>query len=218
MGLFDIFKKKDCEICGKEVGMLGYKKLQDGEICNACAKQLSPWFEDRKGSTVAQIQAQLDYRRRNAEELKNFQPTRVYGDYEYMFVEERDGVPFRFCVSRSKDYLKENADLVLFENVQEVIIDIDDNANEQQNENSDEVTYDLSYKFRVSLMIRDVPWFDNINFELNSADVEVFGVYTRYEDCVTAADFKLYEEVYPAFVANYRKYKNMCEEIQAMCR
>ena len=41
MGLFDIFKKKDCEICGKEVGMLGYKKLQDGEICNACAKQLS---------------------------------------------------------------------------------------------------------------------------------------------------------------------------------
>ena len=103
MGLFDVFKKKDCEICGKEVGMLGYKKLQDGEICNACAKQLSPWF-------------------------------------------------------------------------------------------------------------------DNINFELNSGDVAVFGVYTRYEDCVTAADFKLYEEVYPAFVANYRKYKTMCEEIQAMCR
>ncbi len=32
MGLFNIFKKKDCEICGKEVGMFGYKKLEDGEI------------------------------------------------------------------------------------------------------------------------------------------------------------------------------------------
>ena len=27
MGLFDRFKKQDCEICGKEVGMFGYKKL-----------------------------------------------------------------------------------------------------------------------------------------------------------------------------------------------
>ena len=25
MGLFDRFKKQDCEICGKEVGMFGYK-------------------------------------------------------------------------------------------------------------------------------------------------------------------------------------------------
>ena len=33
MGLFDAFKKKDCEICGKEVGLFGYKKLEDGGIC-----------------------------------------------------------------------------------------------------------------------------------------------------------------------------------------
>ena len=44
MGLFDVFKKKDCEICGKEVGMFGYKKLKDGEICKDCVKLLSPWF------------------------------------------------------------------------------------------------------------------------------------------------------------------------------
>ena len=36
MGLFDRFKKQDCEICGKEVGMFGYKKLEDGEICKDC--------------------------------------------------------------------------------------------------------------------------------------------------------------------------------------
>ena len=31
MGLFDRFKKQDCEICGKEVGMFGYKKPEDGK-------------------------------------------------------------------------------------------------------------------------------------------------------------------------------------------
>ena len=55
MGLFDRFKKQDCEICGKEVGMFGYKKLEDGEICKDCVKLLSPWFDDRRHSTVAQI-------------------------------------------------------------------------------------------------------------------------------------------------------------------
>ena len=60
MGLFDVFKKKDCEICGKEVGMFGYKKLEDGEICKDCVKLLSPWFDDRRHSTVAQIKQQLE--------------------------------------------------------------------------------------------------------------------------------------------------------------
>ena len=126
MGLFNIFKKTDCESCGKEVGMFGYKKLKDGEICKDCVKLLSPWFEERRESTVAQIKEQLAYRARNAEELKDFQPTKTFGDNYYMFVEERDGIPYRFCVSQSEDYVKENADLVLFENVEEVIIDIED--------------------------------------------------------------------------------------------
>ena len=30
MGLFDVFKKKDCEICGKEVG----------KFCQSCGSQL----------------------------------------------------------------------------------------------------------------------------------------------------------------------------------
>ena len=59
MGLFDVFKKKDCEICGKEVGLFGYKKLEDGEICKDCVKLLSPWFDDRRHSTVDQIKQQL---------------------------------------------------------------------------------------------------------------------------------------------------------------
>ena len=31
MGLFDVFKKKECDICGGEIGMLGNRKLEDGK-------------------------------------------------------------------------------------------------------------------------------------------------------------------------------------------
>ena len=56
MGFFKkLFEKKDCEICGGEIGLLGNRKLVDGDMCKSCAAKLSPWFEDRKESTVAQI-------------------------------------------------------------------------------------------------------------------------------------------------------------------
>ena len=32
-------------------------------MCKACAAKLSPWFSERRQSTVAEIQAQLDYRK-----------------------------------------------------------------------------------------------------------------------------------------------------------
>ena len=42
MGLFD---KKVCDICGEKIGLLGNRKLDDGNLCKDCAKKLSPWFE-----------------------------------------------------------------------------------------------------------------------------------------------------------------------------
>ena len=33
MGLFDnLFKKKNCDICGNEIGLLGNRKLEDGNL------------------------------------------------------------------------------------------------------------------------------------------------------------------------------------------
>ena len=62
MGFFKkLFEKKDCEICGGEIGLLGNRKLVDGDMCKMCAAKLSPWFEDRRESTVAQIKEQLAY-------------------------------------------------------------------------------------------------------------------------------------------------------------
>ena len=41
MGLFD---KKYCSICDEKIGLLGNRKLSDGNLCKDCAAKLSPWF------------------------------------------------------------------------------------------------------------------------------------------------------------------------------
>ena len=69
MGLFD---KKVCDICGEKIGLLGNRKLDDGNLCKDCAKKLSPWFEERRHSTVEDIKKQLAYREQNKEAVRNF--------------------------------------------------------------------------------------------------------------------------------------------------
>ena len=54
MGLFD---KKYCDICGEKIGLLGNRKLEDGNCCKNCARKLSPWFSERRHSTVDEIRA-----------------------------------------------------------------------------------------------------------------------------------------------------------------
>lgn len=49
MGLFGkLFDKKECAVCGGEIGLLGARKLEDGSICKNCAAKLSPWFSERR--------------------------------------------------------------------------------------------------------------------------------------------------------------------------
>lgn len=67
MGLFD---KKYCDICGEKIGLLGNRKLDDGNLCKECAKKLSPWFEERRHSTVEDIKQQLEYREANKEKYR----------------------------------------------------------------------------------------------------------------------------------------------------
>ena len=81
MGLFGkLFEKKICSICGGDIGLLGNRKLADGNLCKKCAQKLSPWFDERRESTVAQIDEQLRDRERNLEELRGFSSSREVGD------------------------------------------------------------------------------------------------------------------------------------------
>ena len=83
MGLFGkMFEKKECSICGGEIGLLGNRKLADGNLCKNCAKKLSPWFEERRQSTVEDIRRQLDYREMNKEAVRAGGPG-ISGDKRY---------------------------------------------------------------------------------------------------------------------------------------
>lgn len=179
MGLFDRFKKQDCEICGKEVGMFGYKKLEDGEICKDCVKLLSPWFEDRRHTTVAQIKEQIAYRQQNAKELENFTISRQIGKNEYiMYIEEIDGIPTRFFVTNHSDYKAVNPDIIFFKDVISCVSDVDERLEEIKQRNSEgqmvsyrPPRYKHHHDFYIRMEIRNNPYFHEIKFRINSSDI-----------------------------------------------
>ena len=118
--------------------MFGYKKLEDGEICKDCVKLLSPWFEDRRHATVAQIKEQLAYREQNAKEHENFTISRKIGDEEcFMYIEEVGGVPTRFFVTSRSDYKAENPDIISFKDVASCVTDIQVRDEEIKQKNSE---------------------------------------------------------------------------------
>ena len=85
MGLFD---KKYCDFCGSKIGLLGNKKLEDGNMCKDCASKLSPWFSDRRHTTKAEIAEQLDYREKNKAAVREFTATRKIGNYMKLILDE----------------------------------------------------------------------------------------------------------------------------------
>ena len=116
MGLFDAFKKKNCDICGGEIGLLGNRKLEDGNMCKNCAKKLSPWFDERRHSTIEQINDQLAYREANKEKVAAFHTTRVFGEVDKLYLDEDAGV-FLVTDRAIKDWAEANPDVVPFGDV-----------------------------------------------------------------------------------------------------
>ena len=86
-----LFEKKQCSICGGDIGLLGNRKLEDGNCCKNCAAKLSPWFSDRRSSTVEEIKAQIDMREQNKELVKAFNTTRTMGRSTKVYVDENAG-------------------------------------------------------------------------------------------------------------------------------
>ena len=83
MGFFD---KKYCDVCGEKIGLLGNRKLEDGNLCKDCAAKLSPFFSERKSSTVEEIKQQLFH---DVEErLAQFRSTPEYLEYLSQRIQE----------------------------------------------------------------------------------------------------------------------------------
>ena len=126
MGLFD---KKYCSVCGDKIGLLGNRKLEDGNLCKNCARKLSYWFDDRRHSTVDEIKAQLAYREENLEKVKAFNITRSIGRGTVLAIDEDKG---QFMVVRTRDMMDENPDVVDISDVTGCDFDIDEDRNEEK--------------------------------------------------------------------------------------
>ena len=220
MGLFDAFKKKDCEICGKEVGIFGYKKLEDGEICKDCVKLLSPWFDDRRHSTVEQIKAQLAYREENKVALNAFRPTVAYGERYTLRAEVVNGVPTRFVIERGDNYKDENADIVNFKDVTSFNIDVREHNREIKYRNSkgEEVSYhppryEYSYDFYAEIHVNH-PYFDDMRFQINRDTINLETVESR-----SGLGINLFGSGFdPTLYPEYRQIRAECDELEELFR
>lgn len=175
MGLFD---KKFCDICGDKIGLLGNRKLDDGNMCKDCAKKLSPLFSDRRRSTVEEIKQQLAYREQNRQYLRSFTPDRVFGDDKKFFIDSSKGA---FVISRrsQNNWDEENPDIISISAVNSCNLRIDQDEEElyYENANGESVSYNpprYSYKFTFVLEFNvNNPYFDDFEVKLNNIEVEM---------------------------------------------
>ena len=190
MGLFGkMFEKKTCAFCGEDIGLFGNRKLEDGNMCKECASLLSPWFSDRKNSTVAEIQEQLLYREENKAKLEAFHTTRSLGRNVKVLVDEEQNL---FMVSRTRNIKEENPDILAFSQVTGCDLDIDEERHEITYEDKDgnEVSYNpkrYEYEYNFYMIIRvNHAYFDEIKFLLNQSSVIGKGTeYNQYKEMGT---------------------------------
>lgn len=184
MGLFD---KKYCDICGEKIGLLGNRKLEDGNLCKDCARKLSPFFSERRKSTVEDIRRQLAYRAENEKKLDGFFPSLTFDGSKRVYID-----PLRelFVVTGLSDWRRGNPDLIAFSQVCGVKTDIKENKEEIYYEDNDgkrksyvPPRYTCDYEFDVTIRV-DSPWFNEIELELsdgNRPDSRYTDLYREYE-------------------------------------
>jgi len=171
MGLFD---KKICDICGEKIGLLGNRKLDDGNLCKDCAKKLSPWFEDRRHSTVEDIKRQLEYREKNKKAVMDFCITRQINTRNYnVFIDDNKE---NFTVARKLD-VNENPDIVPLSAVVQCRVDVERQQNEETYTTKDGETvsyqppvYKYEFDYTMRIKVKN-PWFDDMDFRLNTFSI-----------------------------------------------
>ena len=192
MGLFD---KKFCDICGEKIGMLGNRKLSDGNMCKDCAKLLSPFCDDRRSSSLADIKAQLQYREENKAVLRAFSPMiTIDGDYKNIYVDTAKG---NFVVSSNKpgSWDNENPDVIPISAITSLTLDVKEDRDEiyykdAQGNNQSYVPprYEYEYDFTLKFLV-NTPWFDDFDVKLNNFSVKNMGSpeYNRYQQLAQQA-------------------------------
>ena len=182
MGLFG---KKYCDICGAEIGLLGNRKLENGNCCKTCAAKLSPWFDGRKHATVDQIKSQLEYRESNKKNVAKFEKTYEVPTDKYRFLFNSHLNTFMITSAKDSDLLEANPDVLTLAMIRTVSYDVPETKTEILKETKDfngdikrvsysPKRYNYGYDFTINIKL-DHPYFDEIEFKLNDLPVKFEG-------------------------------------------
>ena len=187
MGLFD---KKFCDICGGKIGLLGNRKLEDGNMCKNCAALLSPFMTDRRRTTLAEIKEHLAYREANKADVARFNVTRTLGNRTKVMLDEDAG---KFIVSSSARWQGENPDVMAFSQVTGCLVDVDETRTEEKTKDSEgkEISYNprryvYDYDFYVIIHVNS-PWFSEIKFQINNRSITE-RLSVEYRECDALAN------------------------------
>ena len=166
MGLFE---KKTCDICGAKIGLLGNRKLDDGNMCGACAKQLSPFTTDRRRTSVAQIKEHLAYREANKAAVAAFNLTRAIDGRTKVLIDEGAGT---FIITTSNSWKNDNPDVIKLSQIASCSAFTRENKIEQMQTDASgnkksyfPRRYDIRYDYSIKIVVNS-PFFDEIGFEL----------------------------------------------------
>ena len=169
-----LFEKKNCDVCGNKIGLLGNRKLEDGNLCKDCAAKLSPWFSERRHSTLVEIRQQLQYREENKNAVALFNTTRTFGKYYKIYLDDN---AMKFMVTNSSRIAEANPDVLDFAQITGCDLDINESRTElkQKNAEGKQVSYDppryeYSYNFYCTIRV-NAPYFDDMRFLLNTGSV-----------------------------------------------
>ena len=175
MGLFD---KKFCDICGNKIGLLGNRKLEDGNMCKDCAALLSPFTTDRRRTTLADIKEHLAYREANKADVAAFNVTRTLGGKTKVLLDEDAG---KFIVTSASRWQSENPDVMLFSQVTGCQTEVRETRTELKTKDKEGKSisfnpprYDIDYDFYITINVNS-PYFSDIEFKLNSNRVDLRG-------------------------------------------
>ncbi len=179
MGFFgSLFEKRQCSICGKEMGLTERKELSGGNLCDDCAEKLSDWFstEARKASTPQQIKEHLAYREQNRQAVAQFRATRTIGKSTKVYLDEMNR---KFMVSSASDLQKDNPDVIDASAITNVAVDINESKHELRTKDEEGRSvsynpprYDFSYDFYVDIDVSH-PHCSHRRIKVNGSSVWV---------------------------------------------
>lgn len=136
-----LFSKENCCLCGGKTGLLD-KKTAGGKVCKECRGKLSVWFDDYRESTADDLRAQLKQKEADLERIKTLSFAKAFGEFGVILIDEEARVFTAFpdtstelfgerkTVTSIDEVTELRPDLISFDCVEDIEIDIDENARE----------------------------------------------------------------------------------------